>query len=79
MTADARFPAERSTLPNVTTLDLHRLRLRPGEARDLTLDVSLEPFVLAGQRYEVAPAPVPVALRVSQASGATVLDRKSVV
>src|SRR5215467_7062484 len=74
MTADASFPAERSTLPNVTTLDLHRLRLRPGEARDLTLDVSLEPFVLAGQRYEVTPAPVPVAVRVSEASGATVFD-----
>jgi uncharacterized protein len=60
--------------PDVTTLDLHRLRLRPGEARDLSLEVELAPFVLAGQRYEVTPVPVSVALRVSQASGATVFD-----
>jgi uncharacterized protein len=58
----------------VNTIDLHRLRLRPGEARDLALDLSLEPFVLASQRYEVTPGPVPVAVRASQASGATVFD-----
>jgi len=58
----------------VNTVDLRRLRVRPGEARDLQLDVELEPFVLAGQRYELVPAPLPVELRVSQASGATVFD-----
>lgn len=60
--------------PDVTTLDLQRLRLRRGEARDLSLEVELEPFVLAGQRYEVVPVPVPVAVTVSQAAGATVFD-----
>ncbi len=68
--------AEGSTLPDVSTLDLHRLRLRRGESRDLSLDVELAPFVLAGQRYEVTPVPVPVALTVSQASGATVFDMR---
>lgn len=58
----------------MTTVDLRRLRLRPGEARELSLDLELEPFVLAGQRYEVTPAPVRVALTVSQASGAAVFD-----
>lgn len=66
--------SETSTLPDVSTVELHRLRLRPGEARDLSLEVELEPFVLAGQRYEVTPMPVPVALTVSQASGATLFD-----
>jgi DUF177 domain-containing protein len=61
-----------STLPDVSTIDLHRLRLRPGETRDVPLDVEVEPFVLAGQRYEATPAPIPVELTVSQASGATV-------
>jgi len=63
-----------STLPDVSTVDLQRLRLRPGETRDLPLDVELEPFVLAGQRYEATPVPIPVELRASQASGATVFD-----
>jgi uncharacterized protein len=58
----------------VTTIDLRTLRLRPGEVRKETLDVVLEPFVLGGQRYEAAPATVPVELEISQASGATVFD-----
>jgi uncharacterized protein len=58
----------------VTTVDLRTLRLRPGEVRRLTLDVELEPFVLGGQRYEAAPASIPVELEISQASGATVFD-----
>ena len=60
----------------MTTLDLHRLRLRPGEARDVSLEVEIEPFALAGQRYEVTPVGVPVALTVSRASGATVLEAR---
>jgi len=48
------------------------LRLRPGEVRKETLDVALEPFVLGGQRYEAAPATVPVELEISQASGAAI-------
>jgi uncharacterized protein len=58
----------------VTTVDLRRLRLRPGEVRRETLDVELEPFVLGGQRYEASPATIPVTLELSQASGATVLE-----
>jgi uncharacterized protein len=58
----------------MATLDLHRLRLRSGETRDLVLDAELEPFVLGGQRYEASPAPVPLALEVSQALGATVFE-----
>jgi uncharacterized protein len=58
----------------VATVDLHRLRLRPGETREISLEVSPEAFVLGGQRYEVSPAPVPVRLDVSQASGATVFQ-----
>lgn len=73
--AESRDRSQRG-LPSggVNTIDLHRLRLRPGASQDLSLDVELEPFVLAGQRYEVFPAPVPVAVTVSQASGATVFD-----
>jgi len=36
--------------------------------------VEPEPFVLGGQRYEASPSLVPVGIRVSQASGATVFD-----
>jgi DUF177 domain-containing protein len=60
----------------VTSVDLRTLRLRPGEVRQETLDVVLEPFVLGGQRYEAVPATIPVALEISQASGATVFDMR---
>jgi uncharacterized protein len=58
----------------VTTIDLRRLRLRPGEVRHESLDVEVEPFVLGGQCYEGTPPEVPVELEVTQASGATVFD-----
>lgn len=58
----------------MTTIDLGRLRLRPGEVRDERLELELEPFVLGGQRYEQAPPRLPVDLRISQASGATVVE-----
>jgi len=58
----------------VTTIDLRRLRLRPGEVRHEHLDVEVEPFLLGGQRYETTPAEVPVELEITQASGATVFD-----
>ena len=58
----------------MTTIDLRRLRLRPGEVRHERLDVEVEPFVLGGQRYETTPAEVPVELEITQASGATVFD-----
>ncbi|HUF01071.1 MAG TPA: YceD family protein [Gaiellaceae bacterium] len=58
----------------MTSLDLRRLHLRPGEVRRERLDVELDPFFLGGQRYEVSPATVPVELEISQPAGATVLD-----
>ena len=58
----------------MTSLDLRRLHLRPGEVRHERLDVELDPFFLGGQRYEVSPAAVPVELEISQPAGATVLD-----
>ena len=60
----------------MTSVDLRTLRLRPGEVRQQTLDVVLEPFVLGGQRYEAVPATIPVALEIAQASGATVFDMR---
>ncbi len=60
----------------MTTLDLRRLGLRPGEVRRETLDLELEPFILGGQRYEATPASVPVELEISQASGAIVFDMR---
>lgn len=56
------------------TLDLRRLRLRPGEVRRERLDVELEPFLLGGQRYEASPALVPVELELSQPGSATMID-----
>lgn len=59
------------------TLDLRRLRLRPGEVRRERLDVELEPFLLGGQRYEGHPAVIPVALELSQPGDATMLDLRA--
>jgi DUF177 domain-containing protein len=58
----------------MATIDLSRLRLRPGEVRDEQLELELEPFVLGGQRYELSPPRLGVDLRISQASGAEVFD-----
>ncbi len=58
----------------MTTIDLRRLHIRPGDVRRERLDVELEPFVLGGQRYDVSPARVPVEVSISPASGATVFD-----
>jgi uncharacterized protein len=58
----------------VATIDLRRLRLRPGEVRRERVDVVLEPFVLGGLRYEATPPEVPADLEITQASGATVFD-----
>jgi uncharacterized protein len=56
------------------TLDLRRLRLRPGEVRRERLDVELEPFLLGGQRYAAAPATIPVEVELSQPGSATMID-----
>jgi uncharacterized protein len=57
----------------MTSIDLRRFRLRPGEVRRETLEVDLEPFHFGGQRYEPM-ASVPAELQVSRASGAMVFD-----
>jgi uncharacterized protein len=58
----------------VTAIDLRRLRLRPGEVRREELEVDFELFVLGGQRYEPAPAPIPAQVQITLAHGATVFD-----
>ena len=58
----------------MTTLDLRTIRLRPGEVKQETFDVEVEPFVLGGLRYESMPATIPVELEMSQPSGATLFD-----
>jgi DUF177 domain-containing protein len=58
----------------MTTIDLRRLRLRPGEVRRERVDVELDPFLLGGQRYEAHPETIPVEVEITQASGATVFD-----
>ena len=71
-------PASRCLLrryaPAVTTVDLRRFRLRPGEVRRESLDVEIDPFFLGGQRYEAVPGHVLVELEISQASGASVFQ-----
>lgn len=50
-------------------LDLASLRLSPGEGRRLTLEVPIEPLVLASERYVAQPERVPVELGVSRMNG----------
>jgi uncharacterized protein len=49
--------------------DLSRLQLRPGEGRRMELSVSLEPFALGAERYEVVPSEIPVTLDISRMTG----------
>ena len=51
------------------TFDLGGLHLTSGEGRRLDLSVAIEPFSLAGERYSVAPALVPVRLDISRTTG----------
>src|SRR3954452_6542169 len=51
------------------SFDLGPLHLRAGEARHLDLEVTLDPFELSNERYDVAPAPVPVRLDASRMTG----------
>lgn len=55
--------------PRTDTFDLGGLRLTSGEGRRLDLSVAIEPFSLAGQRYPVEPALVPVRLDISRTTG----------
>jgi len=58
----------------MSSIDIRRLRLRSGEVREESVDVALEPYLLGGQRYESHPETVPVPVRITQTSGATVFD-----
>ena len=48
------------------SFDLGGLRLSSGAGRRLELDVSIDPFVLGGERYSVEPTLIPVKLDVSR-------------
>jgi uncharacterized protein len=51
------------------TFDLGGLRLSTGEGRRLELCVSIDPFVLGGERYPVEPALLPSRLDISRTTG----------
>lgn len=46
--------------------DLGRLRLSAGEGRRLALHAGHDPLQLSGERYDVAPCPIPLTLEVSR-------------
>jgi uncharacterized protein len=51
------------------TFDLGALRLTAGEGRRLELHVAIDPFVLGGESYPVAPDVVPARLDISRTTG----------
>jgi uncharacterized protein len=51
------------------SFDLGRLRLSPGEARRLDLHVAIDPFELAGERYDAEPELVDFTLDVTRMTG----------
>lgn len=51
------------------TFDLAPLRLTPGEARRVDLDVGIDAFEFGGQRYEPVPRRVPVRLDATRMVG----------
>ena len=51
------------------TFDLGGLHLSVGEGRRLELNVAIDPFVLAGERYLAGPDLVPVRLDISRTNG----------
>jgi uncharacterized protein len=55
--------------PRSDSYDLGRLRLSAGEGRRLELETTTDPFSFGGQRYEVEPSRVAVALDVSRTTG----------
>ena len=56
----------------MTTLDLRRLGLRPGEERREEHDVEVAPIELGGQRYVAVPDRVPAELTVGRTASGTV-------
>jgi uncharacterized protein len=55
--------------PRTDDLDLASLRLSAGEGRRMQLRATIEPFELAGERYSVEPAEVPVDVTISRMMG----------
>jgi uncharacterized protein len=55
--------------PRSDSFDLGGLRLSSGEGRRLELAVEIGPFELAGERYQVQPALIPVILDVAKTTG----------
>lgn len=51
------------------TFDLSSMHLASGEGRKLELEVAIEPFMLAGEPYTVAPSLIVVRLDVSRTTG----------
>jgi uncharacterized protein len=58
----------------MTTFNLRRLRLRPGEEYRDELEVELAPFEFGGQRYVPVPENVPAELVISRATTGTVFS-----
>ncbi len=57
----------------MTTFDLRRLRLRPGEEHCERVEIALAPLELAGQRYVAVPESPDAELTIARASTGTVL------
>jgi uncharacterized protein len=57
----------------MTTVDLRRLGLRPGEEAHNGHEVELAPIELGGQRYVAVPDRLPVELTVTRAANGTAL------
>src|SRR5581483_11759848 len=58
----------------MTSLNLRRLRLRPGEEHREALEVELQPFELGGQRYIPVPEKIDAELAVTRATTGTVFS-----
>ncbi len=58
----------------MTTFDLRRVKIRPGEEHRDEEEVDLAPFDLGGQRYLPVPETVPAELVISRGSSGTVYE-----
>ncbi len=58
----------------MTTFDLRRAKLRPGEEYRDEQEIELSPFDLGGQRYLPVPEAVPAELVISRVSSGTVFE-----
>src|SRR5581483_1874959 len=58
----------------MTSFNLRRLKLRPGEEQREALEVELQPFELGGQRYVPVPEKVEAELAIARANTGTVFS-----